>query len=200
MERLAYWIHTQGSVNDAENGTQIERHTLIGKLTKFIKEIKASENLETYAARAEAETLLDKIVKDRAGLLAKQGERRYAFVHKTFQEYLCSKEILYLQEDQDPDDDDYIPHTKQHIRKYLHDPHWREVLLLLVAQQTPNQAKASLETILKADSEYEQWLHRDVLFAGGCLAENAEVNDLSIVGKILTELVRSGSFTTVSVE
>ncbi len=29
MERLAYWIHTQGSVNDAENGTQIERSNLI---------------------------------------------------------------------------------------------------------------------------------------------------------------------------
>ena len=189
MERLAYWIHTQGSVNDAENGTQIERHTLLGKLTKFIKEIKASEKLETYAARAEAETLLDKIVKDRAGLLAKQGERRYAFVHKTFQEYLCSKEILYLQEDQDPDDDDYVPHAKQHIKKYLHAPHWREVLLLLIAQQTPSPAKASLKTILKADSEYEQWLHRDVLFAGSCLAENVEVSDSTTINEILTKLV-----------
>ncbi|MBE9059812.1 HEAT repeat domain-containing protein [cf. Phormidesmis sp. LEGE 11477] len=189
MERLAYWIHTQGSVDDVENGTQIERSTLIGKLTKFIKEIKASEKLETYAARAEAETLLDKIVKDRAGLLAKQGDRRYAFVHKTFQEYLCSKEILYLQEDQDPDDDNYVPHAKQHIKKYLHDPHWREVLLLLVAQQTPNQAKASLKTILKASSEHEQWLHRDVLFAGSCLAENTEINDPATINEILTKLV-----------
>jgi len=189
MERLAYWIHTQGSVNDAENGTQIERSQLIKKLTKFIKEIKASENLETYAAKAEAETLLDKIVKDRAGLLAKQGERRYAFVHKTFQEYLCSKEILYLQEDRDSDDDDYVPYAKQHIKRHLHDPHWREVLLLLVAQQTPSLAKASLETILKAGSEYEQWLHRNVLFAGSCLAEIAKVSDSPATDEILTKLV-----------
>ena len=189
MERLAYWIHAQGSVSDTENGTQIERGAMVEQLAKFIKEVKASEQLQLYQAEAEAKTLLDKIVKDRAGLLAKQGENRYAFVHKTFQEYLCSQEILYLQKDQDPDDDDYVPYTKQHIKQYLHDPHWREVLLLLVAQQTPIPAKGSLKTILKAESEYEQWLHRDVLFAGSCLAENAEVSDQGIIDEILTELV-----------
>ena len=189
MERLAYWVHAQGSVSDAENGTQIERGAMVRQLAKFIKEAKAPEKLQLYQAEAEAETLLDKIVKDRAGLLSKQGENRYAFVHKTFQEYLCSQEILYLQKDQDPDDDGYVPYVKEHIKEYLHDPHWREVLLLLVAQQTPSPAKASLKTILKAGSEYEQWLHRDVLFAGSCLAENAEVSDQGIINEVLTALV-----------
>ncbi len=189
MERLAYWVHAQGSVSDAENGTQIERGAIVKQLAKSIQAVKASEKLQWHQAKAEAITLLDKIVKDRAGLLSKQGENRYAFVHKTYQEYLCSQEILYLQEDQDPDDDNYVPYVKQHIKQYLHDPHWREVLLLLVAQQTPIPAKSSLKTILNAESEYEQWLHRDVLFAGSCLAENAEVSDQGIVDEILTELV-----------
>ncbi|MGI8934820.1 MAG: NACHT domain-containing protein, partial [Phormidesmis sp.] len=189
MKQLAYWIHTQGSVEDAENGTQIARGDLIRQLGEFIREMKASDKLKRYQATEEAEAFLDKIIKDRAGLLSQQGQNRYAFVHKTFQEYLCSQEILYLQEDQDPDDDDYVPHTKNHIQKHLHDPHWREVLLLLVAQQAPTPAKASLKTILKADSEYEQWLHRDLLFAGSCLAENAEIADRATIDQILTELV-----------
>ncbi len=189
MKQLAYWIHTQGSVEDAENGTQIARGDLIRQLGEFIREMKASEKLKRYQATEEAEAFLDKIIRDRAGLLSQQGQNRYAFVHKTFQEYLCSQEILYLQEDQDPDDDDYVPHTKNHIQKHLHDPHWREVLLLLVAQQAPTPAKASLKTILKADSEYEQWLHRDLLFAGSCLAENAEIADRATIDQILTELV-----------
>ncbi len=189
MKQLAYWIHSQGSVDDAENGTQIERDTLIRKLGKFIQEIKAAEKLQLYQAQAEAEAFLDKIIKDRAGLLSQQGKTRYAFVHKTFQEYLCSQEILYLQEDQDPDDDDYVPHAKSHIQKHLHDPHWREVLLLLVAQQTPSPAKASLKAILGANSDYEQWLHRDLLLAGSCLAENSEVTDEATINRILTGLV-----------
>ncbi|NEP16590.1 MAG: NACHT domain-containing protein [Leptolyngbya sp. SIO4C1] len=189
MKQLAYWIHTQGSVDDAENGTQIERNTLIRQLARFIKEIKATENLQLYQAKEEATAFLDKIIRDRAGLLSQQGQNRYAFVHKTFQEYLCAQEILYLQEDQDVDDDDYVPYVKNHIREHLHDPHWREVLLLLIAQQTPRQAKASLRTILKANSDYEEWLHRDLLLAGSCLAENAEINDQTLIEQILTELV-----------
>ncbi|MEM8807097.1 MAG: HEAT repeat domain-containing protein [Cyanobacteria bacterium P01_G01_bin.38] len=189
MKQLAYWIHTQGSVEDAENGTQIDRDMLIRQLGKFIKEIKASENLQLYQAKEEATAFLDQIIKDRAGLLSQQGQNRYAFVHKTFQEYLCAQEILYLQEDQDIDDDDYIPHVKNHIRAHLHDPHWQEVLLLLIAQQAPSPAKASLRTILNAKSDYEQWLHRDLLFSGSCLAENAEINDQGTIDQILTELV-----------
>ena len=189
MKQLAYWIHTQGSDDEGENGTQIERNTLIRQLGRFIRAIKASENLQLYQVEEEAKVFLDKIIRDRAGLLSQQGENRYAFVHKTFQEYLCSQEILYLQKDQDPDDDNYVPHVKNHIQKYLHDPYWREVLLLLVAQQTPSPAKASLKTILNANSKHEQWLHRDLLFAGSCLAENAEIADRKLIDQLLDELI-----------
>ncbi len=181
MERLAYWIHYQGGTGDVEGGTLIDRDELIGQLTQYICEMKG---IKRYQAKEEAKRFLERIVRDRAGLLSLQGQDRYAFVHKTFQEYLCSQEILYLQED-----DDCVPHAKNHIQKHLHDPHWREVLLLLVAQQTPKRAKASLKVILEANSDYEQWLHRDLLLAGSHLAENSKVTDEATINQILTDLV-----------
>ncbi|MBE9097956.1 HEAT repeat domain-containing protein [Vacuolonema iberomarrocanum] len=189
MEKLAYWIHAQGSVDEAENGTQIGRDTLIRQLGKMIIEIKAPESIKSHLAEKEAERFLDEIIRDRAGLLSQQGQDRYSFVHKTFQEYLCAQEILYRQNNQDPDDDDYTPHVRKHIEDYLHQQHWREVLLLLVAQQKPNPAKSSLKAILNAESDYEEWLHRDLLFAGSCLAENTNVSDEGTICQILDSLV-----------
>jgi predicted NACHT family NTPase len=84
MERLAYWIHAQG-------GTLIDRDELIDRLSQYIKDMK---KVERYCATAEAERFLDQIIRDRAGLLSKQGRDRYAFVHKTFQEYLTTQDII----------------------------------------------------------------------------------------------------------
>ena len=100
-------------------------------------------------------------------MLNEQGRDCYAFVHKTFQEYLCAQEIIYRADNED--DFDII---LNHIREHLHDSHWREVLLLLIAQQKPKKAVRAIRAILDNGSEYEQWLYRDLLFAGSCLAEN----------------------------
>src|SRR4028118_2418795 len=104
-----------------------------------------------------------------------------------FQEYLCAQEISY----QADDNDDFEFVLKQ-IREHLHDPHWREVLLLLIAQQKPKKAAKAMRAILAAKSEHEEWLHRDLFFAGSCLAENIKelnVADSSLSGEILEKLV-----------
>jgi hypothetical protein len=54
----------------------------------------------------------------------------------------------------------------------LHDQHWREVLLLLVSKLKGKKAQNAIEKVLNANSQYEQWLHRDLLFAGWCLSED----------------------------
>ena len=63
------------------------------------------------------------MIRDRTGLLNEQGQDCYAFVHKTFQEYLCAEDIDY-QADNEGDFDIIL----DQIRDRLHDPHWREVL------------------------------------------------------------------------
>ncbi len=183
LKKLAYWIHTQGSTGDAEGGTLIDKDELIRWLRKEIQTLK---KCEAHEAKGEAERFIDFIQK-RTGLLNEQGRDRYAFVHKTFQEYLTAEEIF---DRADVEDDTEI--ILDHFRKHLHDQHWREVLLLLVSKLKGKKAQKAIQAVLDAGSEYEQWLHRDLLFAGWCLTEDPP--ELSVVaadwvGGILARLV-----------
>jgi len=183
MEILAYWIHTQGSTDNPEGGTLIAKDDLLEQLTQNIK---TKKQVERFQAKEEAKRFVD-FIQQRTGLLNEQGQDLYAFVHKTFQEYLCAQEIGYQA---DAEDDFEI--VLNHIRDNLHDAHWREVLLLLIAQQKPKKAAKAMRAILAANSEYEEWLHRDLFFAGNCLAENIKelkVVDSSLTVKILEKLV-----------
>jgi predicted NACHT family NTPase len=183
MEILAYGIHTQGSTDNPEGGTLILKKNLLKQLTQNIKTEK--QQVKLFQAQEEATRFVD-FIQQRTGLLNEQGQDLYAFVHKTFQEYLCAQEICYQADDEDFDI------VLNHIREHLHDPHWREVLLLLIAQQQPTEAAKAMWAILAANSEHEEWLHRDLFFAGSCLAENIQGlkgADSSLTVEILEKLV-----------
>ena len=155
MELLAYWIQTQGNVGNEEGGTLIDRDELISQLSREIKQLK---QVQLYQAKEEAERFVE-LIRERTGLLNEQGQDCYGFVHKTFQEYLCAEEIDYQLENEF--DFEIILNA---IREHLHDPHWREVLLLLVAQQKPKNVAKAIRAVLNNGSEYEEWLHRDLFF------------------------------------
>ena len=183
LEIIAYWIHTEGNTGDQEGGTLIDCKELLGKLKREIKTLKG---ILPYEAKEEAKRFLS-LIQERTGLLNEQGQDCYAFVHKTFQEYLCAQAIDY-----DADNEGDFEIILDHIRSHLHDPHWREVLLLLIAQQKPKKAAKAIRAILNNGSDYEQWLHRDLFFAGSCLAEDIkglEVADADLVEEILSRLV-----------
>ncbi|MBD2344769.1 NACHT domain-containing protein [Anabaena subtropica] len=179
MNRLAYWIHTQGQNNDQEGGTLIDKDELIRELCKYITEF--NYQVKPHQAKSEAECFVDHI-RERSGLLNEQGQDRYAFVHKTFQEYLTAEEIRVRQEES-------FDEVLNHIRKHLHDPHWREVLLLLIAQQKRGNPKKVIEAILQQETPYEEWLHRNLFFAGSCLAEDLQLSDSGLIAEILQQLV-----------
>lgn len=181
MEILAYWIHTQGSSEDKEGGTLIEKDDLIDQLSREIQTLK---QIQRYEAKKEAERFVN-FIRERTGLLNEQGQDYYAFVHKTFQEYLCAQEIDY-QADNEGDFDIIL----DHIREHLHDSHWREVLLLLIAQQKPKKAAKAIRAILQNKSEYELWLHRDLFWAGTLLTEN--IKGLKGADKGLVEEIFAG--------
>jgi HEAT repeat protein len=183
LKKLAYWIHTQGSTGETEGGTLIDKDELIRWLRKEIQTLK---KCEAHEAKGEAERFID-FIQRRTGLLNEQGRDRYAFVHKTFQEYLTAEEIF---DRADVEDDTEI--ILAHFRQHLHDQHWREVLLLLVSKLKGKKAQKAIHAVLEAGSEYEQWIHRDLLFAGWCLTEDPP--ELTVVaadwvGEILDRLV-----------
>ncbi|MBW4656287.1 MAG: HEAT repeat domain-containing protein [Kaiparowitsia implicata GSE-PSE-MK54-09C] len=180
MEQLAYWIHSYGSAGDAEGGTLIDRGELIHQLGRFIVE---EAGIKRYQAEAEAQRFLDHI-RERTGLLNEQGQDCYAFVHKTFQEYLCAQEIKHRA------DEEYdLELILTPIREHLHEPHWEEVLLLLIAQQPKKRVAKIIQQILAHPAPYEQWLHRNLFFAAACLAENVEITDTKLIERILNSLV-----------
>ncbi|NET68352.1 MAG: NACHT domain-containing protein [Moorea sp. SIO1G6] len=184
MEYLAYWIHTQGNLEDNDSGTLIHHNNLIDQLKQQIKNLKPNK-VKPHQAREEAKRFVE-FIRDRTGLLNEQGQDCYAFVHKTFQEYLCAKDI----HERADDDFDIV---LNHIREHLHDSHWREVLLLLIAQQKRKKAAKAIKIVLNNKSDYEQWLHRDLLFAGNCLAEDPsylQIADSELVQEILERLVK----------
>ncbi len=183
LKKLAYWIHSKGSVGETEGGTIIKKNDLIEQLRK---EIQTRKKCEFDEAEEEAKRFIE-FIRKRTGLLNEQGRERYAFVHKTFQEYLTAEEIYSRHKRED--DTEII---WGQFRDHLHDQHWREVLLLLVSKLEGHQARKAIQTVLSANSEYEQWLHRDLLFAGWCLIEDPP--ELTIVakdfvGEILDRLV-----------
>ncbi|MBD2504838.1 HEAT repeat domain-containing protein [Anabaena azotica] len=175
MNRLAYWIHSQGQSNDKEGGTLIDKDELIRELCKHITDL--NYQVKPHQAKAEAERFVD-YIRERSGLLNEQGQDRYAFVHKTFQEYLTAEEIRERQEES-------FEVVLDHVREHLHDPHWREVLLLLIAQQKRSNPKKVIEAILQQDTLYEQWLHRNLFFAGSCLAEDLQLSDSDLITQLV---------------
>jgi NACHT domain len=176
LRKLAYWIHTQGSTGETEGGTLIDRDELIWWLRQ---EIQALKGCEAHEAKGEAARFID-FIRQRTGLLNEQGRDRYAFVHKTFQEYLTAEEIFDRSEVED--DTEIILKC---FRDHLHDQHWREVLLLLVSKLKGKKARRAIEAVLAVGSEYEQWLHRDLLFAGWCLTEDP--SELTVVAQNFVE-------------
>jgi HEAT repeat protein len=179
MELLAYWVHTQGDSSSYEGGTLISREDLLEQLSKFILE--EDINLRRHEARNEAIRFLEHI-RDRSGLLNEQSPGYYAFVHKTFQEYLTTQEIRDRQEEN-------FDTVTEHISKYLHDAHWREVLLMLVAQQKRSNFEKVLKQILTYVDPYENILNRTLLFSVSCLAEDVTIHNAELVSSILSSLV-----------
>ncbi|AFY56430.1 putative NTPase (NACHT family) [Rivularia sp. PCC 7116] len=186
MRQIAYWIHSKGSTKDREGGTLINKDDLIQQLSQCIIRRYKRKNIELYEAKEEAKSFLE-YIQERSGLLDIQGRNCYAFVHKTFQEYLAAEDIDYRHQN-----DDSFQVVLDNIRNHLHDPHWREVLLLLVAKQKSNKAATAISLILDRNSDYEKWLHRDLFFAADCLAEDPmelQLSDDDPSQEILEKLV-----------
>ncbi len=182
LKKLAYWIHDQGNAGETDSGTLIDKDELIRQLCKQICNLKSCK---PHEAKQESGRFVD-FIQRRTGLLNEQGRDRYAFVHKTFQEYLTAEEIY----DRFEEGEDEV--ILDHIRDHLHDGHWREVLLLLVSKLKKKRAAKAIEAVLKAGSEYEKWLHQDLFFVGWCLTEDPvdlKVVAPELVGEILDRLV-----------
>lgn len=178
MQQLAYEMQVKKS-------TLIPGEELLQELTKNLENLKQYSPLTAAAVAKKIVNFLPQC----AGIFNAQSEGNYAFAHPRLQEYLAAEALRSSQQNQGWEI------LQEHLKTYLQDPHWQEVLLLAIAQQNPQEVAKTLEEILQEPGIYEQWLHQNLLFAGRCLAEGIAVADSS-ANQILSQLVtleKSGS-------
>src|SRR5262249_47775665 len=81
------------------------------------------------------------------------------------------------------------------IKEHLHQPRWREVILLAIGtigilQKDEDEATELVQkAIVQARSPFEDWLHRDLLFAGRCLGDDVRL-DTAYENNIIEQIVR----------
>ncbi len=72
------------------------------------------------------------------------GEPIYGFVHRTFQEYFAAVDILNrFKEEAD------VGLIRNFLAAHIHDPHWHEVILLLLGKLPHKITTAQLRLILQ---------------------------------------------------
>jgi HEAT repeat protein len=158
LRPLAFWMHQHPAVGN------IPGEELHEQIVKQLTE----RSINEYEASKLAEQFLE-TVRGKTGILVERGKDRYGFLHLTFEEYFAAKEL-----EKYTDRNDFI-------KNHLHHPRWREVILLTVGAigilQSNEEEVTELvhTTIAKAGSLYEWALHRDLLFAGHCLADDVGI-------------------------
>jgi len=159
LEPVALWFHERGA-----QGLEADKKDLMVQIASQFRT--TFGDTEAKATRR-AELFLE-IIDERAGLLVERDAGVYAFAHLTFQEYLAARAIA--------DREDYVNYTKWR----LHDPWWREVVLLEVVHLSDvrsggNRARKLTSdliwSIYTAGSRLEAVLRRDLLLAARCLSD-----------------------------
>ncbi len=144
------------------------------------------------------------LVQEEAGLIVERGtgensEPLYGFVHRTFQEYFAAADVYerYQQEE-----DSTI--VSEFLREHLHDPHWREVISLLLGKLKSKPVTKQLKEILEGKIQslrscYTDIVQQDLFFVCDCLVEEIKVEKslIDMVVSRLCDVVRNGCFTSL---
>src|SRR5262245_3801190 len=110
------------------------------------------------------------------------GRSIYGFLHLTFEEYFAALCLA----------DKWQREGKHVLKPLLHSPRWNEIILLTaghLGEFSPYQATRFIRTILEMKSEYENILHRDLLMAVRCLADDIRV-DAELRRTVLSQLLK----------
>ncbi|MEU3512218.1 NACHT domain-containing protein [Streptomyces longwoodensis] len=138
LERLAR--HMQSG-----EGGIAGNHVLAEDVEKvFTDYLRETLQLQTAPATTVARAMVNQF-RERNFILSRYGSEVYGFVHRAFLEYLAASDIVRRYEQRELSDDDLLDKV---FRQRASDPHWHEVLLLIVAQTGERFAARAVDTIL----------------------------------------------------
>ncbi|BAU28989.1 NACHT domain-containing protein [Aneurinibacillus soli] len=162
LEPVAHYILSSGKNNLI---TEIELQPLFMTL---VSEIRGASKRE---AKHLSKEILHVIEEETGFFLQKgfdaQGKKVHGFLHQTFAEYLSARHLAEIWSEGEFD-----------FSQYIHNPNWHEVLLLMaghIGTWATGQSTRLVNDILNIDSDYENYLCRDLLFAAEVLADNVRV-------------------------
>ncbi len=167
LSPLAYWLH-----ESTKDGTADEN-----EIKRKLEEIRtADEDVDQLWIS----------FRDHTPLFTEYAHGHYGFAHRTFQEYLVSKELLRPKND-----------PLDRIYQRRHQVHWEEPILL--AMSSESNATNLIRTAILADTEeakrrsfgqsrYNDVLHSDFLFAVRCVIDGAIIDD-ELINRFVAQLV-----------
>lgn len=180
LEKLAFWMHTLPQ--EEERQAEVKRGDLELKLTDLLLEDDKLA-LSRDAAREETQAFIE-LSESRAGILVERGDGIYSFVHLTFQEYFaaCDLEARYVHD---------LERLWKVIQPHLYDPHWLEVILLLLGRLNRYDEPPSIitEKILRERDKFDEVLQRNLFLAARCLADRVNVHE-TLRNQIVDTLLR----------
>lgn len=150
---VAYWMHEYKPTG------LIERTELEARIAEHFVEKKGAPAAEARTSAHDFVTL----AREQMGLLVERAPDLFGFLHLSFQEYLAAR---FLSERID---------TFARLKPHLHQPRWREVVLLTAGCLRGDYASQFVENILNAYSDYDDLLHRDLLLAAHCIGDEIAV-------------------------
>ncbi|MCP4544322.1 MAG: NACHT domain-containing protein [Chloroflexi bacterium] len=197
LSPVAYRIFATRSSGD------ISEDELLSILSDIICHI---DGVEEREAIVYAKEFLGQI-SERSGIFRERGydergRRVFGFLHLTFAEYFTARYLAGLWEGLGEDADA----RRAFLRKYAHVSRWREVVLLMagdVGLRDSDRAERATRLagdILTLSSEYEEYLHRDLLLAGMCLADDLRVQRKAanyVLSGLLEFIVKFGAGTAI---
>jgi hypothetical protein len=170
----AYWIH-----ENRPSGLLTKGEVEIQLCGILAREQGQDPQNPSFAVKAAVHDFLDKI-RQYSGIFIEQGEGLFGFMHLTFEEYFTARHMVSLPTE-----------AQKIILELLHQPRWREPTLLAVGFMSKNFYRGThdlLRALLDHNSEYEEILHRDLLFSAACVGDSVNVAPVliqDIAGKLI---------------
>ncbi len=176
MEAIAHWMQTRPRANSKDPRTIVKQKELSAFLVRYIEKNEKLNNDEDVVDIADD---FIAFIRERAGLLIEIGDSQFSFVHLTFQEYLAASWYKTQCEK------DGVEAVWKSLSSHVHDSAWHEVVRLLIASLTSDDAQEALtERLLKlarSNTESLALLSVGLLLDGVASAEQRQDQVLSVL-------------------
>ena len=186
VAHLVFQLHQHAQEQSDSSAREAATDVPVRLMLREIEHFLNSRKLLTEVAeqRKEARQFLE-LMRVEAGLIVERGtdengEGIYGFVHRTFQDYFAASDVYdRFRQDEDP------AIIRDFLVEYLHDPHWREVTLLLLAKlgrkPLPVRLRQLLEGKIKSRrSCYRDIVQQDLFFVCDCMIEEMAIENTSL--------------------